>query len=171
MNFEEEVSFDSNLHISDIKKKLIKITHKTKFKNDHLGVKNFYDVITNEYIKIYNFEGNINDDNFKIFPLFDYGLNLILRPKITGIMKRKSDGTSIYLKFTLPYSMKIFLIVAVAINLLIITFGFIKSNNEELNSWDNHLIFLLITYFFLHIFFNFKVKKSKEILIKVLNKK
>ena len=165
MDFKKEITLESKQSETDIKQKLSAITYTKEYKNDILGLKNFYNLITNEYSRHFKFEGNINDSNFKILPLFNYGFNQLLRPKIIGFIAKKDNRTLVNLKFSLPDGFKILFIIVVLLNLIIM----LMLSNQESYSWVNHLFFVLITYLIIHIYFDFKVRRCKEILNEILN--
>jgi hypothetical protein len=118
------------------------------------------------------FEGEIGENEFKIYPLFNYSSREKLRPEINGFFLKNDDFNKILLKFRLPVELKYLLLFTLIINVGLILVMILMPTLINLPFWDKWWILLLVLIFSFYIFscyFNFKVRKSINILKEVFN--
>lgn len=152
MLFHKRVNLKSNLPISDLRTNLQKITE-----NHHTNSK-----------KGFLFEGKIHENNFTIYPTFDYGPNEQLRPEIKGHIKANGNHTLIELTYQLSSGMSALLIAALLLNLGIMCFLMINPVDPYIFRWETFAAFIPITGLIFWLYFFFKVDKCTIYLKKVL---
>jgi hypothetical protein len=97
------------------------------------------------------FEGEIDENGFRILPSYDYSQNDRIRPEIKGLIVNnvKLQKREIHLSFLLPAGLRLLLIVTLVVNVAIITFP--QLIDRSLKDYRLlHVIFFLV---FLIIFF------------------
>lgn len=128
--------------------------------------------------KTTEFEGDINDSFFKIYPTFDYGRHERLRPEIKGEIFQKKNNSEIHLEFGLTKNMKRILIFSFiwsfALMLVAVIVNYIHPSLFDFPFWDKWWVILIAIIFNLYYypwFFHSKVKKSLYELEKILKYK
>lgn len=122
------------------------------------SLKNTFNFNTEEN---YQFEGQFDNSSFKLFPLFNYGLNQLLRPKIVGQIETSDTDTIIKLEFHLPKSMMYLLLLLMALVLFLLTKEAIDSNKM--------MIYSAITTLVLYFGYVYKINKAVQIIESELN--
>ncbi|WKL48967.1 hypothetical protein Q1W71_04090 [Flavobacterium pectinovorum] len=113
------------------------------------------------------FEGKIENDNFKILPIFDFGPREQLRPEINGIIKNNEKNKVIKLEFEIP-NLLLYLLILI-LNFSIVIYLFIKPiKNESFLTWKFFLFVIILTFFMFCSYLNVKIKKSIKILSRTL---
>ncbi|WP_338731493.1 hypothetical protein [Mangrovimonas cancribranchiae] len=102
------------------------------------------------------FEGEIAEDSFTIYPLFDYGINMFGRPEILGNLEKNDIATKLHITSKFPLYFQFILIGILTINLSIV----ILSINVEILFHLFSLLTLLIFWYSM----NRKSEKSIQIL-------
>ncbi|MFK7750742.1 MAG: hypothetical protein AB8B65_20285 [Kordia sp.] len=116
-------------------------------------IKNTFNFNTDES---HQFEGQFDDFSFTLFPLFNYGLSQLLRPKILGKIETSDTNTMIKLEFHLPKSMLYLLVLIMGFVLFLLTKEAIDSNKM--------MIFSAITVLVLYFGYVYKVNKAVHII-------
>jgi hypothetical protein len=138
--------------------------------------KNDLIVVLNENIESFNrdksrylFEGKIdNDGNFIIYPTFDYNARNQIRPLIKGIVSDNFEkGLKIEITFNLPNAMKGLLGFVIILNLIVCVILYF---NNLFLKWYMLLSFIIIFCLGVYAVYNEKVKKSANILERILKR-
>ena len=109
----------------------------------------------------HQFEGQFDDFSFTLFPLFDYGLNQLLRPKIVGQIETEDVHTVVQLEFHVPKNITYVLLLFVGL----VIFIFTKTTIDI----DKMMIFTAITMLVFYFGYSYKVNKSVQIIESELN--
>lgn len=160
MIFKKEIEIYSALQKEELIKNLLEITE--KFHSDSSDK--------------YKFEGKVNENDFILYPTFDFGPHEQLRPEIVGEISTQNTKRKILLKFRLSKGMRILFIAGFILNVVVmITMLSIVLISPKLfdfphwNKWWVIPIFMILT-LIIHIqYFNAKVYKSIDVLERVFN--
>lgn len=123
-----------------------------------LSPKNTFNFNTKER---HQFEGRFDDFSFTLFPLFDYGLNQLLRPKIVGQIETEGVHTMVKLEFHIPKNIMYVMLLLVGLAIFIFT----KTTIDI----DKMMIFSAITMSVFYFGYLYKVNKSIQIIESELN--
>jgi hypothetical protein len=116
------------------------------------------------------FEGRLENGKFKVYPLFNYGVQNQLRPEIHGIIKSKGSGSIICIECKWPSEYKylgifIFLFNAILIFILIIASAMFWNLFQKY--WWILLTFYAFTILLFYMTMDSKIAQSKEVLKKL----
>ncbi|WP_298513824.1 hypothetical protein [uncultured Kordia sp.] len=123
-----------------------------------ISLNNVFDVNSDEN---YEFEGHFDNFSFTLFPLFNYGLNQLLRPKIIGQIETSNDQTVIKLEFYLPKMITYVLLLLLVIAILIL--------NTASIDFNTFMIYGLITMLGFYFGFLYRINKAINIIKARLN--
>lgn len=147
----KEKIFESKLSVDDCISNIKGITRKSSLSN-----------IFNEN-EFYKFEGSIENENFKIYPIFSYGLNKFLRPKIIGNIIKSNEKTTVKLNFTLPNTLSLIFLIGLIVNIFLIITS--DGHNTIL-----HFSFLIGAFLIFKYYLEYKINRSLDIFKNLLHK-
>jgi len=158
MLFKKDIHLSSDLAIEDVINRVKLITRQYGSKKK----------------KSFVFEGKINENDFEIYPIFNFGSREQLRPKINGSFSLTNEQTCLKIRFSLPQTLKFLFIISFLFNLLlIILLKYLSSNTDIpfIDKWWILIPFLIITIIIFDVYFKFKVSQSIRILEDVTKNK
>jgi len=140
MLFQKDVTIDSPLTVDEIKNKIRQLTRRPDAKTEDN----------------HEFEGELSDTGFTIYPIFDYGPHNRLRPEISGKIIDGQSARQINLAFGLSKSMQTLFFGGIIFN---IVFGYFVSTFIPFVWWV--LLICVVGFIVLgQFFFNSKVTES-----------
>ncbi|KIA97330.1 hypothetical protein OA93_15515 [Flavobacterium sp. KMS] len=144
-----------------------KIIYSTLNKNELIDVLNENVELFKKDNSRYLFEGKIDSDgNFIIYPSFDYNARNQIRPLIKGVVSDNFEkGLKIETTFNLPGMMKRLLGFVILLNLIVCVILYF---NNLFLKWYMLLSFIVIFCLGVYAVYNEKVKKSANILERIL---